>query len=552
MRYIKSLLILLLVAALSSCSKSPVTVFVNGKIYSLDGNNTVYEAMAIRDGKILEIGTTAKIKEKFDTKDVIDLNGKTVIPGFTDMEGSLVEFAKNLNFINFSNVKSIEEVQKLISDNAKLRKEGSWVVGYALNELNFKEEDLLKFDKSLLDVSAPNHNVYIVNITGDMVWANSKLLQTLQITNQTPDPKDGEIEKNEKGELTGLLFDKAVNLVKEKSPEISKEDLASSLQLATLELAKYGITEVHDRTVNKEAINLFKQIIDSNKLAIKMYGILSAGDASFEEYLTKGIEVNYKDYLTVRAVSIDYDGALTLQAASMNDKYKTDIKNTFLYATDEEIETTFKKAIDKGFQFCIKSVGDKAVTNNLNIIEKVLKEKNPKDHRTVLEYIEFISPSDLSRLGALKIIPSVRPEETMTDIGIIKDYISENNLNSVGMWNAMLQSTKYITAGTNFPYSNYISPITLIHLLVNRQPFETTQGSIPNPNQKLSVLDAVKAFTVYAAYAGFQENTKGTLEKDKYADFIVLSDDIFIIDAGKINNIKVLKTVVNGKIVFGK
>ena len=140
----------------------------------------------------------------------------------------------------------------------------------------------------------------------------------------------------------------------------------------------------------------------------------------------------------------------------------------------------------------------------------------------------------------------------MTDIEIIKDYISENNLNSVGMWNAMLQSTKYITAGTNFPYSNYISPITLIHLLVNRQPLETTQGSIPNPNQKLSVLDAVKAFTVYAAYSGFQENTKGTLEKDKYADFIVLSDDIFIIDAGKINNIKVLKTVVNGKIVFGK
>ncbi|MCX6157456.1 MAG: amidohydrolase [Ignavibacteriae bacterium] len=552
MRYIKSLLIILLVVALTSCSKSPVTLFVNGKIYSLDANNTVYEAMAVRDGKILEIGTTAKIKEKFDTKDVVDLSGKTVIPGFTDMEGSLVEFARNLNFINFSNVKSIEEAQKIISENAKAKKEGSWVVGYALNELNFKEEELLKIDKTILDAAAPNHNVYIVNVTGDMVWTNSKLLQTLQITNLTPNPKDGEIEKNEKGELTGLLFDKAVNLVKEKSPEISKEDLTGSLQIATLELAKYGITEVHDRTVNKESISLFKQIIDSNKLAVKMYGILSAGDETFEEYLSKGIEVNYKDYLTVRAVSIDYDGALNLQAASMNDKYKIDTRNTFLYATDEEIETAYKKALDKGFQFYIKSVGDKAVTNNLNVIEKVLKEKNPKDHRTVLEYIEFISPNDVNRLGALKIIPSVRPEETMSNIEILKDFIPETNSNNVGMWNAMLQSTKYITAGSNFPYSNYISPLTLIHLLVNRQPLDTNMSNIPNLNQKLSVLDAIKAFTVYAAYAGFEEKTKGTLEKDKYADFVVLSDDIFTFDAKKIKDIKVLKTVVNGKIVFGK
>jgi len=385
-----------------------------------------------------------------------------------------------------------------------------------------------------------------------MVWTNSKLLQTLQITNLTPDPKDGEIEKNEKGELTGLLFDKAVNLVKEKSPQISKEDLTGSLQLATLELAKYGITEVHDRTVNKESISLFKQIIDSNKLAVKMYGILSAGDETFEEYLSKGIEVNYKDYLTVRAVSIDYDGALSLQAASMNDKYKIDARNTFLYATDEEIETAYKKALDKGFQFFVKSVGDKAVTNNLNVIEKVLKEKNPKDHRTVLEYIEFISPNDIARLGALKIIPSIRPEETMSNIEILKDFIPETNSNNVGMWNAMLLSTKYITAGSNFPYSNYISPLTLIHLLVNRQPLDSNLSNIPNLNQKLSVLDAVKAFTVYAAYSSFQEGTKGTLEKDKYADFVVLSDDIFTFDAKKIKDIKVLKTVVNGKIVFGK
>lgn len=537
---------------ITSCSKSPITIFNNGNIYSLDGNNTKYEAMAVRDGKILEIGTNSAIKEKYEAKDVIDLNGKTVIPGFIDMEGSLVEFAKNLNFINFANVKSIAEVQKLVEEQVKTKKEGSWIVGYGLNELNFKEEELLSLDKSQLDKVSPNHIVYLVNITGDMVLANSKLLQFLQITNMTPNPKDGEIEKNEKGELTGLLFDAAVNLVKEKSPEISKDDLGISLQIASKELTKYGITEVHDRTVNKGSIDLFKQLIDSNKFFVKMYGVLSVGDESFDEYLKKGIEENYKDMLTVRSVSIDYDGALNLQAASMNDKYKTESKNTFLYASDEEIESNFKKALDKNFQFCIKTVGDKAVNTNLNIIEKVIKEKNPRDHRTILEFVEFVQPNDVNRFGSLNIIPSVRPEVTIDNLETIGEYISQNNATNLGMWNSLLQSSKYIVSGTNFPYSNYISPISLIHIMVNRQPLDTTYTNITNMNQKLSLIDAIKSFTVYAAFAGFEEKTKGTLEKDKYADFIVLSDDIFTIDSKKIKNIQILKTVINGKVVFSK
>ena len=552
MRYIKYILILITVVMLTSCSQSPTTVYFNGKIYSMDESNSQFEAMAVREGKIVETGTSAEIKDKYKSDESIDLGGKTVLPGFTDMEGSIVEFAKNLGFINLSNVKSIAEVQKIIEENAKMRKEGSWIVGYALNELNFTENELLAIDKSILDKAAPKHNVYILNITGDMVWANSNLLQFLQITNMTPNPKDGEIEKNEKGELTGLLYDAAVNIVREKSPEISKEDLSNLLQAASKELTKYGITEIHDRTINSGSIDLFKNLIDSNKFYVKIYGVLSVGDATFEEYLKRGILVDYKDMLTVRSVSIDYDGALNLQAASMKDAYKKDLRNTFQYASDEEVESNFKTAIDKGFQFCIKSVGDKAVHNNLNVIEKVINEKKPKDQRTILEYTEFVQPNDISRFGKLGIIPSVRPEVTIENIVTLGEYLPETNVNNLGMWNSLLQSSKYITAGTNFPYSNYISPIALIHILVNRQSLDTTISNIANLNQKLSVLDAVKAFTVYAAYAGYEEKTKGTLQKGKYADFVVLSEDIFTVDPKKIKDLQVLKTIVNGKTVFSK
>lgn len=552
MRYIKSILILLAIVTLTSCSQSPTTVYYNGKIYSLDDNNTQYEAMAVRDGKIIETGTNAEIRDKYKSDEAIDLGSKTVLPGFIDMEGSIVEFAKNLGFINFSNVKSIAEVQKIIEENAKNRKEGSWIVGYALNELNFTEDELVIIDKSVLDKAAPNHHVYIINITGDMVWANSKLLQFLQITNLTPNPKDGEIEKNEKGEVTGLLYDAAVNIVREKSPEISKDDLSNLLQTASKELAKYGITEVHDRTINSGSLDLFKQLIDSSKFSVKVYGVLSVGDATFEEYLKRGILVDYKDMLTVRSVSIDYDGALNLQAASMKDSYKKASNSTFQYATDEEVESNFRKAIEKDFQFCIKSVGDKAVHNSLNIIEKVLNEKKPKDARTILEYTEFVQPQDMKRFGTLGIIPSIRPEVSIENLVTVGEYLPETNANNLGMWNSLLQSSKYITAGTNFPYSSYISPLALIHLLVNRQPIDTLINNIPNANQKLSVIEAVKAFTVYAAYAGFEEKTKGTLQKGKYADFIVISEDIFKVDPKKIYEIQVLKTVINGKTVFSK
>jgi len=550
MKILNYISLIVAIFVLTSCSKSPDHIFINGKIYTLDSKNSVSEAIAVKEGKIIDIGDNSKIKEKYGDKNVIDLQGKTVLPGFIDMEGSLVEFARNLNFINLMNAKSIKEVTELVKANTIGKKENSWIVGFGFNELNFKDEELAKLDKSLLDDVAKNYNVYILNVTGDMVWCNSKLLQTLQITNLTPDPKDGEIEKNDKGELTGILVDAAVNLVKEKTPEISKEDLKNSVEKATKELAKYGITEIHDRTINKSSIDLFKELIDSNKFNTKIYCVLSVGDDTFEEYLKKGIEENYKNQLSVRSVSIDYDGALELQAASMKDGYKVENKNTYLYASNEEIETNMKKALDKKFQFCIKSVGDNAVSNNLAIIEKVLKEKPTKNHRTVLEYIEFIQPADIKKLGELNIIPSVRPDMTMDNIQILDGLVKPENAKNLGQWNSILQSCNNITAGSNFPFGNTISPLSLIHILVNRTPLDTGILSSIGQNQKLSLLEAIKAFTVYAAYAGFEEESKGSLEVNKYADFVVLSDDIFNFDSKKINQIKILKTIINGNVVY--
>ncbi|MCU0373528.1 MAG: amidohydrolase family protein, partial [Ignavibacteria bacterium] len=202
------------------------------------------------------------------------------------------------------------------------------------------------------------------------------------------------------------------------------------------------------------------------------------------------------------------------------------------------------------FQFCIKTVGDKAVSTSLSIIEKVLKEKNYGNHRTVLEYTEFVSPDDIKKFGEMKIIPSVRPEVSVTNLEVYRQLVPEQNGNNLALWNSLFKSSGSITAGSNFPYSNIINPLHLIYILVNRQPLDTVLQNIPGMNQVLSVEDAVKAFTKYAAYAGFEEEYRGTLEIDKYADFVVLSDDIFKIDPKKIKDLRVIYTAVNGNTVF--
>jgi predicted amidohydrolase YtcJ len=535
---------------LTSCGKSPDTVYINGVIYSLDDKNTTYEAMAVKDGKIVNLGATKEFSEKYSGRNIVDLKGKCVIPGFTDMEGSLIEFARNLNYINLLTTGKLDDLSRLIAEKAKEKKEDSWIVCAGLNILNFDIDELNNLNREYLDKIAPNHNVCIIFVTQDVVLCNSKALKTLQVTQSTPDPKDGEIGKDEKGNLTGYLYDAAINIVKSSLPDLSEDEYKMLVGKASRELAKYGITEIHDRTVNNDAISLFKKLIDSKELSVKVYSVLTYNDKAFDEYLQKGPEVNYGNMLSVRSVSMDYDGALLLNGAQMKDGYLKKTENNYAYTTPEEIETVFKKALDKKFQFCIKTVGDNAVSSSLGVIEKVLKGKNNPDHRTVLEYAEFISPDDLKKAGELKVIPSVRPEVSLTNLEFFKELIKGQNGNNLALWNSLLKSTGYLTIGSNFPYSNLINPLHMIYMLVNRQPLDTALQNLPGMNQVLSVADAVRAYTKYAAYAGFEEKFKGTLEIDKFADFIVLSDDIFKTDPKKIKDMRVIYTVINGNAVF--
>jgi predicted amidohydrolase YtcJ len=548
MKYINLLFVLAITVILFSCSKNPVTIYYNGKIYTMDKNNTVVEAMAVKDGKIVETGKSEDLKNKYGKEKLIDLNGKTVIPGFIESDGSLVDFSLELarynNMVDLRNVADVNRIVSLVSEKVKNQKEESWVGGYGWDDENVTEGfDLI--NKGTLDKISSKHNIYLINKDGTIVWCNSKAFETMQITKLTPSPEGGEISKDGNGEPDGILFGKAINLVKEKLPKFTKEDMQTALRNGAQELLKYGITGVVDRNLSKESINAYKELIDSNKVPIHIYAVLTGGDEAFTEYLQKGIELNYKNRLTVRAVTLDYDGAFELQSAAMNENYKGDVKKKKPYTDEAAIEKTLREALDKNFQFTIKTVGDDAVSKAINVVEKVMKEKNPKDARIKLEGVEFISPSDLNKLKELKIITSVRPEISIFDSYFIDLVINPDAKKNFALWNSLISNTGLITTGSGFPFSQTISPLTEIYYLTNRQPMDTVI-IVPNPEQKISLMDAVKSYTVWAAYSTFQEDTKGSLENGKFADFVVLSDDIFSKKGTEILKTKILMTIVNG------
>lgn len=533
---------------MQSCGKQPDVIYKNGKIHTYDANNTIVEAIAIKDGKILDIGTNNDILGNYESVNIVDLGGKVVLPGFIDCEGSLAEYSKNLSLVNLSMAKSVTEITALVSERIKTLPANTWVGGFGWNELILPEADLISMDKSVLDKISADHNIYLVNLDGSSVWVNTKLLNTLKITKDTPNPKDGEIEKDANGQPTGLFFDGAVNLVREAIPEFSNDEMKQLMITAVSELVKYGITELQDRTVNSTSLEAIKQLINEDKFPIRLYAVLSSGDNTFNEYLQKGIELNYKDKLTVRAVSIDYDGAFGLQSASMLDDYKTEPHRIVPYAVEPDIVDLLKKAAAKNFQVRVKTVGDNAVVASLNAYEKVNNEIKLTDSRTVFEHIEFADKNSINRIRDYNIIPSVRPENAMLDFEIIAPKVGERSLSGWALWNSLLQAAGKLTVGSDFPFQQ-INPFVNMYYLTTRQFTDTTMASITNPNEKISLDDAIRAYTIWAAYSAFQEEYKGSLEKDKFADMVVISNDIFA-NPKNLLSAKVEKTIINGNVVY--
>ncbi|MBL8015946.1 MAG: amidohydrolase [Ignavibacteria bacterium] len=549
MRALKILFLAVFCIFLASCSKKPEVIYVNGKIYTLDKNNTIVEAIAVYEGKILATGKSSELTEKYKDAKVIDLKGKTVVPGFIDAEANLMEFSKQLSLLDLRNARSVDEILAMVKERAKTSKPDEWIGGFGWDELKLSEKDLERLNYSLLDGASTAQFIYLVNALGNTTWVNKKVLDLTKVTKDTPDPENGAIGFDDNNNPTGLFYESAQSLVINVLPQPSEQEVMSNITRGINELFKYGITEINDANITEQGLSVYKKMVDDNKFPIRLYAMIPGKGPLFEKYVSSGPE-NYKDRINVKCVSLEYDGYFETQDAAMENDYNEEPKRMTPFNDDFDIKEMTKKANEKDFQISVKTVGDRALTQTLNAIESVNKEVKSKAGRTRLEYLEFVTPQDMQRIKQMEIIPSIRPEVTLADKYVLNDIIKPENGQNLGLWNTLYKQNNIIISGTDFPYHT-ISPLVVMYYLSSGLSLDTALNRAANNTaQKLTVLEALKSFTVYAAYASFAEDVKGTLEKDKFADMVVLSDDIVSQDASALLKAKILMTIVRGEVVF--
>jgi hypothetical protein len=549
MKVIKLLLIAFFCVFLASCGKNPEVIYMNGKIYTLDKDNTIVEAIAVCEGRILTRGKSSELIEKYKDAKVVDLQGKTVVPGFIDAEANLMEFSKQLSLLDLRNARSIDEILAIVKQRAETSGPDEWIGGFGWDELKLPEKDLEKLNHSLLDNVSTTQFIYLVNALGNTTWVNKKVLDLAKINKDTPDPENGAIGFDDNNTPNGLFYETAQELVISVLPQPSEKEVMQNIERGINELFKYGITEINDANVTEQGIGVYKKMVDDNKFPIRLYAMIPGKGPLFEKYLSSGPE-DYKERINVKCVSLEYDGYFESQDAAMEDDYLNDPKRMTPFNDEFDIKEMTKKAFEKDFQVSVKTVGDRAVTQTLNAIESVSKEVKSKAGRTRLEYLEFVTPGDMQKIEQLDIIPSIRPEVTLADKLIVNELIKPEAGQNLGLWNTLFKKNDIIISGTDFPY-HIINPLIVMYYLSTGLSLDTAANRLANNTaQKLSVLDALRSFTVYSAYASFADDVKGTLEKDKFADMVVLSEDILSSDPSVLLKTKVLMTIIRGEVLY--
>ncbi|MBU2447303.1 MAG: amidohydrolase [Bacteroidetes bacterium] len=579
--HVKNILLFFLVSLfIQSCSPDNADrIFLNCKIYSLDENNSIYEAVAVKNGLIIDLGSTAELREKYSAVEIIDLGGKVVFPGFIDAHGHISGYGDNLLEINLVGTSSQEEIAALVKEKVSQVNPGDWIAGHGWDQNDWKEKGWP--DHKILDQAAPNNPVYLTRIDGHALWVNKKALELASITRDTKDPDGGDIKRDEIGNPTGVLIDNAMSLVYKVLPRTTDELIEKTILASVQNLITHGITSVHDMGVGTRTISIMKKLADYGKLPLRIHAYIDGPGKTWNEYLKKGSVIGYgNNFVTVRGIKLFVDGAMGSRGALMSQPYNDDPKNSgLMLMSEDEIYKVTKNALKKGFQVATHGIGDKGINLIFNAYERALKENEKKDHRLRIEHVQVIDPADVERFSKNGIIPSMQPVHATSDMPWAEARLGTERVKWSYALKLVLKGSPIIAGGSDFPVE---SPSVLegiyagvsrqdkngyprnwldVMWLVENKMWVISKAGIPDttifeegwyPDQKLTIHEVLNAFTKWAAYAGFEENKKGTIEIGKWADFTILDKDIMTIPPKEILNTNVVMTVVDGKIVYEK
>jgi predicted amidohydrolase YtcJ len=533
---------------LSSCTSTQQSaqqadlVIYNGTIYTVNGNFDKAEAFAVKDGKILEVGTTAVIREKYAATEKLDAAGKAIYPGLIDAHAHFYRYGLDLQSADLVGTGSFEEVvQKLVEQQEKYP-DADWITGRGWDQNDWAVKDFPT--KDTLDQLFPNTPVIITRIDGHAALANQKALELAGVSPQTT--MVGGLVELKDGRMTGILIDNAVDIVTVKIPEADEEEKRQALKTAEANCFAVGLTSVVDAGLDKATVDLMDDMHQKGELQMRVYAMLNPSKENKNHYFKSG---HYKtDQLNVRSFKIYADGALGSRGANLIEPYHDKAGHYgFLLSTEKEFRDMAKLLNQHGFQMNTHAIGDSANRLLLDIYGEVLGGKNDKRWR--IEHAQIVHPADMDKFGRYSIIPSVQPTHATSDMYWAGDRLGDERISHAYPFKELLDQNGYIPLGSDFPVED-INPFYTFHAAVARQDAKNyPEGGFQLENA-LSREEALRGMTLWAAKANFEENEKGSIEPGKFADFIIVDKDLMTIPPAEMRGVQVQRTYVNGKLLY--
>ncbi len=525
-------------------------VLTNGAVVTLDPGHPEARAVAIRRGSIAAVGSNEEVARLAGPSTRwIDVKGGMVLPGLIDAHGHIHSLGDTLANLDLRGVDSVEEIARRVAQRAKELPAGAWVYGAGWDQNRWPGKAFP--DHRPLDAASPDRPVWLDRVDGHAGWANLAAMQAAGVDRDTKDPVGGVIERDGRGNPTGVFIDNAQDLVVKARPKPSRDAIKEAILTALRRCAEGGLTEVHDAAVSQEEAAAFRELADEGRLPVRVYLMWNGiGDGPLEAMVEQPPLINYKDRLTLRAVKLMIDGAMGSRGAVFFEDYADDRGNRGLFVTPpEEIERRAELAMRKGYQVCTHAIGDRGIRLTIDAYEKALQAVKPSDPRPRIEHLQCIAREDVPRLKSLGIIASMQPSHATSDMYWADDRVGPERGRGLYAWRWVLDAGVVIAAGSDFPVDPE-RPLVGIHSGVTRQDLKDWPAGGWHPEQMMTLDEVLRAYTWGAAYAGYEEKTKGRIAPGYWADLTVLGKDLRSIPAAEIPTAGVSYTIVGGQVAY--
>ena len=540
--------VLFLIAKLALAQR-PDLVLLNAQVVTMNEKQPLATAVAISGGRISWVGETSEAGQRFAGARTLDLSRATVLPGIIDAHTHLLSLGESLLKLNLKDAATPEQAAERVRERARSAAPGQWILGWGWDEGAWAAHYPTH---QILSEAAPDNPVLLTGLHSFASWVNRKALQAAGITRDTKDPPNGKIIRDVSGEPTGVLTDRAQALVSRLVPPPTREETKRAIAIAAEECLRHGLTSLHEARVSAADLDAYRELIREGKLRLRIYAMLDGANAALiDEWLKHGPEIDRAaNRLTVRCVKVFADGALGSRGAALFEPYSDAPDRKGVVTTPEpELYRMTRRCLEAGFQVATHAIGDAANHFVLNAYERALKETHASGARLRIEHAQVLAPPDIPRFVKLGVIASMQPSHCTSDMVWAETRLGPQRVKGAYAWRSVLETGAHLPLSSDFP-GETLDPFAGMYAAVTRQDASGKPAGGWYPAQRLTIQEALRGYTAEAAYAGFEEKDKGSIEPGKLADLTVVSADVTRAPARELLSLRVLRTIIGGEIVY--